>query len=225
MRLLLVEDDDKAASYLKRGLMESGYIVDHAADGELGQALAEENIYDALIVDRLLPKRDGLDMVKALREKKIAVPIMMLSALANPLDRVEGLRAGCDDYLAKPYSFAELVARIEAITKRAGGAPPDGQTIIVGDLVLDLRQRVARRKDLIIDLQFREFLLLQMLMRNAGAVVTRSMLLEAGWDYAFEPRGSIVDMHIHRIRKKIGDTGDKSVIRTIAGAGYMMERP
>ncbi|ENN89719.1 response regulator in two-component regulatory system with PhoQ [Rhizobium freirei PRF 81] len=222
MRLLVVEDDDRSAAYLKRGLSESGHVVDVASDGELGLALAMELIYDGLIVDRLLPKLDGIELVRRLREMKVNVPVIMVSALASSMDRVEGLRAGCDDYLAKPFFFSELLARIEAITKHFVS---DGHenTLVVGDLSLDIRRRIARRNERIIDLQFREFLLLQTLMRNAGSVVTRSMLLEAAWDYAFDPRGNIVDMHVHRLRKKIDMGTTTSMITTVPGAGYLIK--
>jgi len=221
MRLLVVEDDDRSAAYLKRGLSESGHVVDVASDGELGLALAMELIYDGLIVDRLLPKLDGIELVRRLRAMNVNVPVIMVSALASAMDRVEGLRAGCDDYLAKPFFFSELLARIEAITKHFIGDAYEN-TLVVGDLSLDIRRRIARRHEHTIDLQFREFLLLQALMRNAGSVVTRSMLLEAAWDYDFDPRGNIVDMHVHRLRKKIDMVASTSMIITVPGAGYMI---
>ncbi|AYG69710.1 MULTISPECIES: response regulator transcription factor [unclassified Rhizobium] len=222
MRLLVVEDDDRSAAYLKRGLSEAGHVVDVANDGELGLALAMELIYDGLIVDRLLPKLDGIELVKRLREMKVNVPVIMVSALASSMDRVEGLRAGCDDYLAKPFFFSELLARIEAITKHFI-AEGHESTLVVGELSLDIRRRIARKNERVIDLQFREFLLLQALMRNAGSVVTRAMLLEAAWDYAFDPRGNIVDMHVHRLRKKIDMGAAASMIITVPGAGYLIK--
>ena len=221
MRLLVVEDDDRSAAYLKRGLSESGHVVDVASDGELGLALAMELIYDGLIVDRLLPKLDGIELVRRLRATNVNVPVIMVSALASAMDRVEGLRAGCDDYLAKPFFFSELLARIEAITKHFIGDAYEN-TLVVGDLSLDIRRRIARKHEHTIDLQFREFLLLQALMRNAGSVVTRSMLLEAAWDYDFDPRGNIVDMRVHRLRKKIDMVASTSMIITVPGAGYMI---
>lgn len=222
MRLLVVEDDDRSAAYLKRGLAESGHVIDVASDGELGLALAMELIYDCLVVDRLLPKLDGIELVRRLRAMNVNVPVIMVSALASSLDRVEGLRAGCDDYLAKPFFFSELLARIEAITRHFMG---DGREnmLVVGDLSLDIRRRIARRNERVIDLQFREFLLLQLLMRNAGSVVTRSMLLEAAWDYDFDPRGNIIDMHVHRLRKKIDAGVSTSMIVTVPGAGYLIK--
>ncbi|MBB3386640.1 MULTISPECIES: response regulator transcription factor [unclassified Rhizobium] len=222
MRLLVVEDDDRSAAYLKRGLSEAGHVVDVATDGELGLALAMELIYDGLVVDRLLPKLDGVELVRRLREMKVNVPVIMVSALASSMDRVEGLRAGCDDYLAKPFFFSELLARIEAITKHFI-AEGHESTLVVGELSLDIRRRIARRKERVIDLQFREFLLLQTLMRNAGSVVTRTMLMEAAWDYAFDPRGNIVDMHVHRLRKKIDMGAMTSMITTVPGAGYLIK--
>jgi two-component system OmpR family response regulator len=224
VRILVVEDDDKSASYLVRGLRESDMIVDRAADGELGLSLASEGIYDLLIIDRLLPRLDGLQLVKSLRRIDTRTPILMLSAVAGSMDRIEGLRNGCDDYLAKPYAFRELLARIEALLRRAGSTI-DNDVLDVAGLKLNVVQRSAVRDGRAIQLQLREVLLLQTLMLNAGKVVTRSMLLEAAWDYQFEPRGNIVDMHIHRIRKKIDDEDGKSLIQTIAGAGYMFIEP
>ena len=196
-------------------------VVDRAADGELGLALASEDIYDALIVDRLLPKMSGVDLVIALRRRRSPVPILMLSALGNPLDRVEGLRAGCDDYLAKPYAFGELMARLQSIARRYDGAT-NATILTVCDLRLDIQQRSAIRGGRTIPLQFREFLLLQTLMRHANSIVTRSMLLEAAWDYTFEPRGNIIDMHIHRLRRKIDHGHAVDLIRTIPGVGYRL---
>ncbi|MGO4569149.1 response regulator transcription factor [Rhizobium sp. 2YAF20] len=224
MRILIVEDDDKTANYLTRGLSESGYIVDRADDGETGLTQALEGIYDFLILDRRLPGVDGLELVRRLRERQLTIPILMISGLASTADRVEGLQAGCDDYLAKPYAFSELLARIEALRRRAARGREMG-TLRVGDLELDLQLRRAARADRPITLQYREFLLLQTLMRHAGQIVTRSMLLEAAWNYDFEPRGNIIDMHIHRLRRKL-DTGfDMQMIQTVPGAGYMIAPP
>lgn len=221
MRILIVEDDDKTANYLTRGLSESGYIVDRADDGEIGLTQALEGIYDFLIVDKRLPRVGGLELVRRLRERELMLPILMISGLASTADRVEGLQAGCDDYLAKPYAFSELLARIEALRRRAARGR-EMATLRVGDLELDLQLRRAARGDRPITLQHREFLLLQTLMRHAGQIVTRSMLLEAAWNYDFEPRGNIIDMHIHRLRRKL-DTGfDTQMIQTVPGAGYMI---
>jgi two-component system OmpR family response regulator len=221
MRLLIVEDDDRGARYLVRGLSESGHIVDHAADGETGLALALEGIYDILIVDRRLPGLDGLTLVQRLREQGAGIPVLMLSAIGSMADRVAGLRAGCDDYLAKPYAFAEVLARVEVLARRADRARH--LTVLrVADLELDTQARRASRAGRDIRLQHREFLLLEHLMRHAGQVVTRSMLLEAAWDYDFEPRGNIIDMHMHRLRRKVDHEFESQLIHTIHGAGYMV---
>jgi two-component system, OmpR family, response regulator len=221
MRLLIVEDDDRSARYLVRGLSESGHIVDRAADGETGLALALEGIYDVLIVDRRLPALDGLTLTRRLREQGARTPVLMLSAIGSAADRVAGLRAGCDDYLPKPYAFAEVLARVEALVRRADRAR-SSTVLRVGDLELDTQARRASRAGRDIRLQLREFLLLEHLMRHAGQVVTRSMLLEAAWDYDFEPRGNIIDMHMHRLRQKIDHGSVNQLIHTIQGAGYMV---
>lgn len=220
MRILLVEDDDRSANYLSRGLRELGLIVDRAAEGELGLSLALEGIYDLLIIDRLLPRLDGLELVKRLRAQGKTGPVLMLSALATPADRIAGLRGGCDDYLAKPYAFSELIARMEAVMRRSRMSLGDG-VVTTDSCSLNVPQRIFRQDGRSVPLQLREVLLLQILMRHAGQIVTRSMLLEAAWDYDFEPRGNIVDMHIHRIRKKIDLDSETSLIRTVPGAGYV----
>lgn len=221
MRLLVVEDDDRAAGYLARGLTESGHIVDRAADGETGLALALEGIYDVLIVDRRLPVLDGLTLIRRLREHDTLTPILVLSAIGDMADRVEGMRAGCDDYLAKPYAFAEVLARLEALARRADRAR--GTTVLrVGDLEVDTQTRRASRDGKVIHLQHRELLLLAYLMRHAGQVVTRSMMLETAWNYDFEPRGNIIDMHVHRLRQKVDHGFAYPLIHTILGAGYMI---
>ncbi len=221
MRLLIVEDDDRSGGYLVRGLSESGHIADRATDGETGLALALEDIYDVLVVDRRLPALDGISLVERLRKQGIATPILMLSAIANPADRVAGLRAGCDDYLAKPYAFAEVLARVEGLARRNDRTR--AQSVLrIADLTLDTLGRRASRGGRAIDLQLREYLLLELLMRRAGQVVTRSMLLEAAWDYDFEPRGNIVDMHIHRLRRKLDQGFAHPLIHTVPGAGYTL---
>jgi two-component system OmpR family response regulator len=224
VRLLIVEDDDRAGAYLARGLTESGHIVDRAVDGELGLALASEGIYDALIVDRRLPGLDGLSLIRRLREHDRLTPILVLSAMGSSADRVEGMRAGCDDYLAKPYAFSEVLARLEALARRADRARRS-MVLRVGDLVLDTQSRRASREGKDIRLQHRELLLLEALMRHAGQVVTRSMLLETAWNYDFEPRSNIIDMHVHRLRQKIDHGYGYALIHTIAGAGYMIRDP
>lgn len=224
MRLLIVEDDDRAANYLIRGLSESGHVVDHATDGETGLALACEGIYDVLIVDRRLPVLDGLTLVRRLRELDADTPVLILSAIGTSADRVEGMRAGCDDYLVKPYAFAEMLARLEALARRANRARRVA-VLHVGDLELDTSARKASRSGQDIHLQYREFLLLEHLMRHAGQVVTRSMLLETAWTYDFEPQGNIVDMHVHRLRQKVDHGFAYPLIHTILGAGYMIRDP
>jgi two-component system OmpR family response regulator len=224
VRLLIVEDDDRAGTYLARGLTESGHIVDRAADGELGLALALEGLYDALIVDRRLPLMDGLTLIRRLRERDTHTPVLVLSAIGDMADRVEGMRAGCDDYLAKPYAFAEVLARLEALERRANRTRR--LTILrVGDLEVDVQARRTSRAGKEIYLQHREMLLVACLMRHAGQVVTRSMLLETAWNYDFEPRGNIIDMHVHRLRQKIDQGFAYPLIHTIVGAGYMMREP
>jgi two-component system OmpR family response regulator len=221
MRLLIIEDDDRGGRYLIRGLSESGHIADRATDGETGLALALEEIYDVLIVDRRLPGLDGISLVQRLRKQGVSTPVLMLSAIASAVDRVAGLHAGCDDYLGKPYAFAEVLARVEGLARRHDKTR--SQSVLrVADLTLDTQARRASRAGRDIDLQHREFLLLELLVRRAGQVVTRSMLLEAAWDYDFDPRGNIIDMHIHRLRRKIDRSFERPLIHTIPGAGYTL---
>src|ERR1700733_10911464 len=224
MRLLIVEDDERATRYLLRGLTESGHVVDHAADGETGLALALEGIYDALIVDRRLPVLDGLTLVRRLRDHDAVTLVLILSAIGSAADKVEGMRAGCDDYLAKPYAFSEVLARLEALARRADRARR-AAVLRVADLELDTRARQATRGGQAVRLQHREFLLLEQLVRHAGQVVTRTMLLEAAWNYDFDPRGNIIDMHIHRLRQKIDQGFAFPLIHTVLGAGYMLREP
>jgi len=221
MRLLVIEDDDRTASYLVRGLTESGHVVDRARDGEDGLALALEGLYTVIILDRRLPVLDGLVVVGRLREAGIVTPVLMVSAIASMTDRVDGMHAGCDDYLAKPYAFAEVLARVEALARRADRTRRQSQ-LVVGDLELDPATRRAMRAGKEIKLQHRECLLLELLMRHVGQVVTRSMLLEAAWDYDFDPRGNIIDMHIHRLRQRIDEGHAHRLIQTVRGAGYMI---
>jgi two-component system OmpR family response regulator len=224
VRLLIVEDDDRAGAYLARGLTESGHIVDRAADGELGLALASEGIYDALIVDRRLPILDGLSLIRQLRVSDALTPILVLSAIGSSADRVEGMRAGCDDYLAKPYAFSEVLARLEALARRADRARRS-RVLRVGELELDTDSRRVSRAGREIRLQHRDLLLLAALMRHAGQVVTRSMLLETVWNYDFEPRGNIIDMHLYRLRQKVDHGFAHALIHTVPGAGYMICEP
>src|ERR687892_1293535 len=199
MRLLIVEDDREAADYLIKALREVGHVADHAADGEEGLSLAEDGRYDVIVVDRMLPKRDGLSMISTLRTQGVETPALILSALGQVDDRIKGLRAGGDDYLPKPYSFTELLARVEVLSRRGSG-PAEETSYRVGDLELDrLSHRVARGKDEL-TLQPREFRLLEYLMKHAGQVVTRTMLLENVWDYHFDPQTNVIDVHISRLR-------------------------
>jgi len=219
MRLLVIEDDRRTAAYLIRAFRESGHIADHASDGATGVVMAREGIYDALVLDRLLPALDGLAVARMLRTEAHTIPILMLSASAATHHRVEGLRAGCDDYLAKPYAFVEVMARIERLV--AGRtANPSADALCVADLRLDLHAREARRSERPIQLNAREFLLLERLMRRPRAVVTRSMLLECAWDYNFEPPDNLIDQHMHRLRKKVDAAGESALIRTVRGVGY-----
>jgi len=219
MRILVIEDEPETAAYLKKALGESGHAADHAGDGETGFAMASEGTYDALIVDRMLPKRDGLSVIAALREQDILTPVLILSALGDVDDRVKGLRAGGDDYLPKPYAFSELLARIEALARRT--SPDETQTrYVVGDLVLDRLKREVTRAGESIPLQPREFRLLEYLMRHADQVVTRTMLLEHVWDYHFDPQTNVIDVHISRLRGKIDKNFDKPLLHTVRGAGY-----
>ncbi|MFH1557147.1 MAG: response regulator transcription factor [Pseudomonadota bacterium] len=221
MRLLLIEDDRDAADYLRKAFREAGHVVDHAGDGEEGLALALDGKYDVLVVDRMLPLKDGLSIVADLRRRGDTTPALILSALGQVDDRVAGLRAGGDDYLPKPYAFTELLARVEALSRR--GAPQAAETIYrVGDLELDrLAHRVSRGgKD--IPLQPREFRLLEYLMRHAGQVVTRTMLLENVWDYHFDPQTNVIDVHVSRLRSKIDKGFDVPLLHTVRGAGYMI---
>ncbi|WP_296577159.1 response regulator transcription factor [Phreatobacter sp.] len=219
MRILIIEDDREAASYLVKAFREAGHVADHAADGEDGLAMASDGPYDVLIVDRMLPKKDGLSVIADLRAAGRQTPALILSALGQVDDRVKGLRAGGDDYLPKPYSFSELLARVEVLSRRrAAGAP---ETVYrVGDLELDrLSHRVSRGGEELI-LQPREFRLLEYLMKNAGQVVTRTMLLEHVWDYHFDPQTNVIDVHVSRLRAKIDKGFDRPLIHTIRGAGY-----
>ena len=221
MKLLIIEDEVKTASYLQRRLSENKYVVDVANDGEDGLHLALEGSYDLVIVDVMLPKRDGLSVIGELRAKKVETPVLILSALGQVDDRVKGLRAGGDDYLPKPYSFSELLARVEVLARRRGGR--NEETVYrVGDLELDrLSHRVTRGKEEVI-LQPREFRLLEYLMKHAGQVVTRTMLLENVWDYHFDPQTNVIDVHISRLRSKIDKGFSQPLLHTIRGAGYMI---
>jgi two-component system OmpR family response regulator len=221
MRVLVIEDDQEAAGYMAKGLREHGYVVDHAATGPDGLAMAAGEPYDILIVDRMLPGMDGLVIVEALRKSGNHSPVLFLSALAQVDDRVKGLQAGGDDYLTKPYAFSELLARIEALLRRGKGVS-EKTVFKVGDLELDLLTRSVTRAGRKIDLQPREFKLLEFLMRHSGQVVTRTMLLEGVWDYHFDPKTNVIDVHISRLRQKIDKDFDTSLLHTVRGAGYSL---
>ena len=221
MRILTIEDDDAAASYLVKGLSESGHVVDRAADGETGLSMALSAPYDALIVDRMLPGQDGLSLVRRLRALDVTTPVLFLTALGEVDQRVEGLRAGGDDYLVKPYALSELLARVEGLVRRQ--APERAATKLeVADLTLDLLSREVARNGQRIPLQPREVKLLEFLMRHSGQVVTRTMLLEYVWDYHFDPRTNVIDVHISRLRAKIDKDFDPPLLHTVRGAGYML---
>jgi len=223
MRILIIEDDKEAASYLVKAFREAGHIADHAADGLDGYAMAEAGDYDVLVVDRMLPKLDGLSLIRSLREQRVETPVLILSALGQVDDRVKGLRAGGDDYLPKPYSFSELLARVEVLARRRTSAPSGEPTVYrIADLELDrLSHRVTRSGQEIV-LQPREFRLLEYLMKNANQVVTRTMLLEHVWDYHFDPQTNVIDVHVSRLRAKIDKGFDSPLIHTVRGAGYMV---
>ncbi len=221
MKILLVEDDAETARYIVKGLAEAGHACDHAGDGDTGLEMAGTGIYDVAIVDRMLPGLGGLDLVSALRGRGDETPVLILSALGAVDDRVTGLRAGGDDYLAKPYAFSELLARVETLARRGGGNNAETR-LEVGDLVLDRLSRKVTREGRAILLQPREFRLLECLMRHAGQVVTRTMLLEQVWDYNFDPQTNIIDVHVSRLRGKIDRDFDQPLLHTVRGAGYVL---
>ncbi|HEV2628499.1 MAG TPA: response regulator transcription factor [Pseudolabrys sp.] len=221
MRLLVVEDDRDAADYLVKAFREVGHVADAAIDGEEGFGMALDGQYDVLIVDRMLPKLDGLTVIGNLRDKGVETPVLILSALGQVDDRVKGLRAGGDDYLPKPYSFSELLARVEVLSRRRGGRGEE-TVLRVGDLSLDRMSREVRRGEEEVSLQPREFRLLEYLMKHAGQVVTRTMLLENVWDYHFDPQTNVIDVHISRLRSKIDKGFSQPLLHTIRGAGYMI---
>lgn len=222
MRVLVVEDDPEVAAYLVKGLKEHGYTVDHAEDGKNGLFLASSEDYDVMVIDRMLPELDGLAIVKSVRAGGKTTPMLILSALGEVDDRVTGLRAGSDDYLTKPFAFSELLARLAALLRRHKDATQNETVLRVADLELDLLARVAKRAGHVIELQPREFRLLEVLMGHAGQVVTRTMLLEQVWDYHFDPQTNVIDVHISRLRSKIDKGFHKPLLHTVRGAGYMI---
>ena len=225
MRVLVVEDDSQVAAYLVKGLKEQGHNVDHAADGKNGLFLASSEDYDAMIIDRMLPELDGLAIVKSVRAAGKTTPMLILSALGEVDARVEGLRAGGDDYLTKPFAFSELLARLDALLRRARQTPATETTLRVADLELDQLTRTVKRGGNTIALQPREYRLLEYLMHNAERVVTRTMLLEQVWDYYFDPQTNVIDVHISRLRGKIDKNFDPPLLQTVRGAGYMIREP
>jgi two-component system, OmpR family, response regulator len=218
MRILVVEDDRESASWLIKGLTEAGHVADHAPDGVEGVALARERVHDVVVMDRMLPQLDGLAAIRMMRAEGINTPVLILSALSDVDEKVKGLRAGGDDYLAKPYAFTELLARVETLARRR--AEPQPTRLRTGDLEIDLLARTAQRAGKPILLQPREFKLLEYLMRNAGNVVTRTMLLENVWDYHFDPQTNVIDVHISRLRSKIDKGFGEPLLHTVRGAGY-----
>ncbi|MEP1931222.1 MAG: response regulator transcription factor [Roseibium sp.] len=220
LRILVIEDDREAASYLVKGLSELGHTADKTEDGETGLQMAFDSDYDILIVDRMLPKRDGLSIIQELRDSGDHTPVLILSALGQVDDRVKGLKAGGDDYLPKPYAFTELQARVEALARRPKTAEQVETTYSVGDLTLDRMKHSCRRGEEEIPLQPREFRLLEYLMKNAGQVVTRTMLLENVWEYHFDPQTNVIDVHMSRLRGKIDKGFETPLLHTIRGAGY-----
>ena len=228
MRILLIEDDPETSRFIRKGLEEAGHVVDHAGDGRQGLLLGLDAEHDVVVVDRMLPGLDGLSIVRSLRAANRSTPVLVLSALGEVDHRVEGLRAGGDDYLVKPFALAELSARLEALVRRRGtGADPEAPVtrLAVADLEMDLLARTVKRGGCAIELKPREFRLLEYLMRHAGQVVTRTMLLEAVWDYHFDPQTNVIDVHVSRLRRKIDRDFPTALIHTVRGAGYVIRTP
>ncbi|MEO8925875.1 MAG: response regulator transcription factor [Caulobacteraceae bacterium] len=224
MKLLLVEDDAETAAYIKRALGEAGHTVDHAASGRDGLLLAAGETYDVIVLDRMLPGIDGLAILRTIRASKVGTPVLLLTAMGGIDDRVEGLEAGGDDYLVKPFAFAELLARVNALARRP--PPQDTPTsLAVADLEMDLLKRSVTRGGERIELQPREFQLLEYLLRHAGRVVTRTMMLESVWDFHFDPKTNIVETHMSRLRAKLQRGGGAELIHTVRGAGYCLREP
>jgi len=221
VRALLVEDDATIAEFVERGLREAGFAVDHRSDGETGLTAATQAPYDVAIVDLMLPKRDGLSLIEELRRRGIATPVLILSARRSVDDRVAGLQTGGDDYLTKPFAFAELLARVQALVRRATRVP-EPTTLAMDDVVLDLLSRRVTRAGKPLDLRPREFVLLEYLMRNAGKVVSKTMILSHVWEYNFDPQTNIVDVLVSRLREKIDRPFEKKLLHTVRGVGYVL---
>ena len=221
MRILVVEDDPKIASFVIKGLRQSGFAVDAAADGEEGLALARASKPDVAVIDIMLPKLDGLSLIRRLRQDGVQLPVLILSARATVDDRVEGLQAGGDDYLTKPFAFSELLARVQALLRRASNVA-EPTRLVVGDLAMDLLTREVIREGRRIELQAREFSLLEYLMRHPGRAVTKTLILEHVWDFNFDPQTNVVDVLVHRLRAKVDKEFDRKMIHTIRGVGYVL---
>jgi two-component system OmpR family response regulator len=221
MRALLVEDDATIADFVVRGLREAGFAVDHVADGEAGLTTALQQSYDVAVVDLMLPKRDGLSLIESLRRRGVPTPVLILSARRSVDDRVRGLQSGGDDYLTKPFAFAELLARVQALVRRATRAP-EPTTLTVDDVVLDLLSRKVTRGGTALDLRPREFTLLEFLMRHAGHVVSKTMILSHVWEYNFDPQTNVVDVLVSRLREKIDRPFEKKLLHTVRGVGYVL---
>lgn len=223
MRLLVLEDDKTLGPWIEKGLSEAGHVVDLFADGKDAMIAAMAQDYDVLVLDRMVPGLDGLAVLKALRQAKIKAPAIFLTALGEVEDRVEGLRAGGDDYLVKPFAFSELLARIEVLVRRQGATEEQSSVLVTGDITIDLHKRTCTRQGRDIDLNPKEFVLLEVFMRSKGRVQTRTMLLERVWDMNFDPTTSVVETHISRLRSKIEKPFGDTLLRTIRGAGYVFE--
>jgi two-component system OmpR family response regulator len=221
VRVLLVEDDATIAEFVVRGLREAGFAVDHVADGDAGLAAASQEPYDVAIIDLMLPKRDGLSLIEALRKRGVLTPVLILSARRSVDDRVHGLQSGGDDYLTKPFAFAELLARVQALVRRASRSP-DPTTLSVDEVVLDLLSRKVTRAGKPLDLRPREFTLLEFLMRHAGHVVSKTMILSHVWEYNFDPQTNVVDVLVSRLREKIDRPFEKKLLHTVRGVGYVL---
>ena len=223
-KILLIEDDRETASYVAKGLSEQGHAVDHVGDGREGLFLASDGSFDLVILDRMLPGLDGLGVLRALRAAEVVTPVLILSALASVDDRIEGLDCGSDDYLVKPFAFSELIARTNALLRRAEGrcGAQVETRLVVGDLEIDLLARTVKRAGKAIDVKPREYRLLEYFARNAGRVITRTMLLEQVWDYHFDPGTNVIDVHVSRLRRKLEDGFELPMLHTVRGAGYRL---
>ena len=222
MRVLVVEDDPTISGFVAKGLREAGYAVDEAPDGERGLSMAIQTSYDAAIVDVMLPRRDGLSLIEELRRRRVTTPVLILSAKHSVDDRVRGLQTGGDDYLTKPFAFAELLARVQALLRRAAGAT-EPMRLVVGDLVLDLITRQVTRGGAPIELRPREYSLLEYLMRNGGRVISKTMILAHVWDYRFDPGTNVVDVLVFRLRERIDKGFEQKILHTVRGVGYVLK--